>query len=1060
MEADPPMPKSYRRSTRQPLRLLHLLIAVAIVACGPTPKTFQSDDFNNCALDTGRWTFVDPVGDGSASLSGVGTSDVVLALSVGGGVSHDVWSPGNFSARAMQTIDDADFHLEAKFESVPTLQYQIQGILVEGSGSTNLLRFDFFSDGANLHLFSASFTNGAPTVRLNQVITSSGPLYMRVLRQASQWTLSYSYDGAAWTQAVTYSQAFTATGVGVFAGNAPGANTPAPAFTALVDYVFNANAPISPEDAPGPTPTYALTVSTIGVGTVDLNPSGGSYTCGTDVTLTATPDPAYRLSAWTGSLSGDANPATLSMTGPRTVTANFVPRSIPPAISAVQVTPDAFSATVTWTTDEPATSHVDYGTTIAYELGSRDDATLTQSHLVTLTGLTPSTGYHLRVASTDGDGYGSTGTDVAFTTAPPPPPPPSGLHSDDFNAFNLDPSRWSFVDPLGDSTVGLAGVNSGDAVLQIAVSAGPAHDDWSSGNTTARLMQPATNADLELVIKFESQPTGRYQDQGLLVQESLGRFLRFDFYSDGTALRLFAGSIFDGSATIRQNVVISPGAPLYLKVSRVGDQWTESYSYDGQSWLAGVSFSYPMTVQSVGVYAGNSSSGGPSPAFTAVVDSFQVTGDPIVVGDAAVVTDILPPLLYHIGATVDRSSIGADLELRWNSDEAATSKIEYGLTTGYELGTQQDGTLGTSHFFLLQGLLAGLTYHYRVTSVDALGHVTVSADQTITTDVSGAPIMTIWYGANQKFGQLGVPQPWVNILGNVADAAGFSSFTYSLNGGPAGNLSIGPDTRRLLLPGDFNVELATTDLLEGDNQVAILAVDTTGRRALEIVHFTFSSANTWPLPYTINWSTVSNLQDVCQVVDGHWAFDASGVRPLAVGYDRLVDVGDLAWTDYEVTAQVTVHSIDPAGFAPPSNGPAIGLLLRWIGHSPTPDSQPNWYYFPFGAIGWYRWNPNGEEALGVAINPGGSGVSDTSGWTLAFEVTYVFKMRVETRVDSLGNPFPFYSFKVWPASDPEPAAWTLTTPGNVGDPPAGSVLLLAHHVDATFGPVSATPITP
>ncbi len=1051
------MPKPHRPPARLRVRTSHLLIAIAILACGPAPQPFQSDDFNNCALDTGRWTFVDPVGDGSATLQGVGSSDVVLALSVGSGVSHDVWSTGNESARVMQSIGDADFRVEAKFESVPMLGYQIQGLLVEGSGTGNFLRFDFFSDGSNLHVFSASFSNGTPTVRVNQLITSGGPLYMRVLRQSSQWTLLYSYDGATWTQAVSYSQALTVTGAGVFAGNAPGGSNPPPAFTALVDYVFNVDSPISPEDAPGPAPTYALALNTSGNGTVIADPSGGSYACGTNVTVTAAPDPGWKLAGWDGSLSGSTNPATVSMTGPRSVTANFELTSIPPVISAVQVTPASNSATVTWTTDEPATSHVDYGTTAAYELGSADDATLSTAHSLSFGGLAPSSPYHVRVVSTDAYGNTTTGADVTLTTAPAPP---SGLVSDDFNAYNIDPSRWSFVDPLGDSTVGLSGVNTGDAVLRITVPAGQAHDLWASGDSSARLMQAAANADFEVQVKFESQPTQRYQDQGILVEESPGRFLRFDFYSDGTALRLFAASIFDGAATTRQSTVITAGAPLYLKVSRVGDQWTQSYSYDGQTWLPGASFSYAMTVQSVGVYAANASSGGPSPAFTAAVDYFQVTGDPILAEDQAVVTDVLPPLVYDVGGVVDRTGTGADLEIRWKTDEAATTKVEWGLTTSYELGALQDGTLGTSHFFLLQGLTAGVTIHYRVTSVDALGHVTVSADQTLTTDVSGAPVMTIWYGNPQKFGQLGVPQPWVNILGNVSDPSGFTSFTYSLNGGPAANLSIGPDSRRLQSPGDFNVELAASGLLQGDNEVAILAVDTTGKRALEIVHLTFSSANTWPLPYSIDWTTVSNPQDVCQVVDGLWSFGASGAEPVVVGYDRLLDVGDLAWTDYEVTSQVTVHSIDSAGFAPPSNGPAIGLLLRWIGHSPTPGSQPNWYYFPFGAIGWYRWNPDGTEGLGLVVNPGGSGASDTSGWTLALGVTYVFKMRVETRLDSSGNPFPFYSFKVWPASSAEPASWTLTYPGSVGDPVAGSFLLLAHHVDATFGPVTAAPLGP
>jgi regulation of enolase protein 1 (concanavalin A-like superfamily) len=45
------------------------------------------------------------------------------------------------------------------------------------------------------------------------------------------------------------------------------------------------------------------------------------------------------------------------------------------------------------------------------------------------------------------------------------------------------------------------------------------------------------------------------------------------------------------------------------------------------------------------------------------------------------------------------------------------------------------------------------------------------------------PVIDVWYGDNQTFGQLGVPQQWINILGNVSSAAGLATLTYTLNGG-------------------------------------------------------------------------------------------------------------------------------------------------------------------------------------------------------------------------------------------------------------------------------------
>ncbi len=68
---------------------------------------------------------------------------------------------------------------------------------------------------------------------------------------------------------------------------------------------------------------YALTVNTIGSGNVTLDPPGGIYNAGTVVTLTATPAADYQFIGWSDALSGSANPATITMTGNKNVTATF-----------------------------------------------------------------------------------------------------------------------------------------------------------------------------------------------------------------------------------------------------------------------------------------------------------------------------------------------------------------------------------------------------------------------------------------------------------------------------------------------------------------------------------------------------------------------------------------------------------------------------------------------------------------------------------------------------------------------------------------------------------------
>jgi hypothetical protein len=73
-------------------------------------------------------------------------------------------------------------------------------------------------------------------------------------------------------------------------------------------------------------------------------------------------------------------------------------------------------ATITWTTNEPADSQVEYGTTTSYGQTSPIDGSLATTHSVNLSGTSPSTTYHFRVKSRDAAGNLATSGDSVFTT--------------------------------------------------------------------------------------------------------------------------------------------------------------------------------------------------------------------------------------------------------------------------------------------------------------------------------------------------------------------------------------------------------------------------------------------------------------------------------------------------------------------------------------------------------------------------------------------------------------------------------------------------------------------
>ena len=319
--------------------------------------------------------------------------------------------------------------------------------------------------------------------------------------------------------------------------------------------------------------------------------------------------------------------------------------------------------------------------------------------------------------------------------------------------------------------------------------------------------------------------------------------------------------------------------------------------------------------------------------------------------------------------------------------------------------------------------------------------------------VGQVPDITFWYGTDQFFGELGNPQNQINILGNVQAPEGLVDLIYRLDGGPPQPLSFGPDSRRLLNPGDFNVELFLDQLAPGPHDLIVRATDAEGNIRSETIDFSIDSNSVWPLPYTADWSNASEITDAAQPVDGLWIITPEGVRCPDVGYDRILAIGDRTWTNYEVRVPITIHSVDPAGYEPPSGTPGLGLVMRWPGHSDflEPGSQPSVGYWPLGGVGEFVYHLDG---CGSRLQLYGNQfvLRDEECINLDFGVTYIWKMRVQT----MSNGKHVYKLKVWQQGTSEPAGWTLSMVEEAFQPAQGSLLLLAHHVDVTFGDVQVT----
>ena len=96
---------------------------------------------------------------------------------------------------------------------------------------------------------------------------------------------------------------------------------------------------------------------------------------------------------------------------------------VAPVISGVSASTTQTSATISFSTNEPALATLEWGTSTSYGLGSASEVVLLTVHAMGIGSLNPSTLYYYRLTAQDGSGNVSTPSTGTFTTLTPPPPP-------------------------------------------------------------------------------------------------------------------------------------------------------------------------------------------------------------------------------------------------------------------------------------------------------------------------------------------------------------------------------------------------------------------------------------------------------------------------------------------------------------------------------------------------------------------------------------------------------------------------------------------------------------
>lgn len=308
----------------------------------------------------------------------------------------------------------------------------------------------------------------------------------------------------------------------------------------------------------------------------------------------------------------------------------------------------------------------------------------------------------------------------------------------------------------------------------------------------------------------------------------------------------------------------------------------------------------------------------------------------------------------------------------------------------------------------------------------------------------GVPLIDVWYGDVQTFGQNGIPQAYVNILGNVSAPGRIASLTQSLNGGPEQPLGIGPDRFRLVDTGDFNAEIAYASLRPGRNELRLTATADNGAVTHHEVTINYVAGKS-PANYSIDWSAVQNIQSVAQIVDGKWAIENNEARTTQVGYDRLIDIGSMdSWTNLTGTVELTLNA-HPSSTGLGPSGFGLGPLVGWRGHTLDKDEQPRTGH-PFAA--WFAYDGSN---LRIYANTPVTPETSLEEYAMHLDdgVKYIFKFQVAPNRRNESH----FSFKVWRSGMPEPQNWQLEADGERAH---GSILIGAYRCDISVGKIDIT----
>ncbi len=416
-----------------------------------------------------------------------------------------------------------------------------------------------------------------------------------------------------------------------------------------------------------------------------------------------------------GALAGMQVPApqTLTLEGGDTITfkGTYVD-NVPPIISAVtakEIT--TTSAIITWTTNEPADSRVEYGLAAALGFTTPLDSKMVTTHSVTITGLNPGTWYYYRVNSRDLAGNPAQSKIFELLTSDDIPPVISSVIVTDISDSGAS-VKWE-TDERSDSQVeyGLTANYGSVSVVDSAL----------LHNHSVALAGLST----QTTYHFRVKSTDYWGNSSLSPDAT---FTTTDI--DAPVISgVAATAITDTSVIVvwftdsqSQSIVEYGLTTNYGMISTFDNTMTTGHSVTLVDLVAQTTYHYKVKSRDAsGLWAQSSDY-----TFTTGIDMG---------------TD--PPKILFLTSGEPTSTAAT---ISWSTDEMALTQVEYGLKVEddrYQFATPPGTEFKTLHSVQLTGLKSGVTYHYRVICTDAAGNRSVSQDKTFVTPIGRAPLPSL-----------------------------------------------------------------------------------------------------------------------------------------------------------------------------------------------------------------------------------------------------------------------------------------------------------------------------